>query len=243
MKHLILFCLATLTLFSCCKKPKPGNFKVTLETNVGTQPFAVSTAYADGTGKDFYFNKLKFYLSHVKLIKSDNSEVEIKDAAFFNVDDNNWKSFSAEVDAGTYKGIKFSVGLDPAQNATNPDDYGADEALGPKDDMYWEWLKHRFIVAEGVADTTGNNFLNGNHGLGYHVGTDATYKTATVNGADIVVEEGVEKQITLRLDLLKVFYGTTDTVNMFTEPATQSESGDLPLAIKFAEQFSKAFSY
>lgn len=243
MKYTILFCFATLTFFSCCKKPKPGNFKVQLQTNVGTQPLSFSTSYADGMGKDFYFSKLKFYLSHIKLIKADNTEVEIEDAAFFNFEDSNWKSFSAEVDAGTYKGLKFSVGLDPAQNATNPDNYGNNEALGRKDDMFWDWLKHRFIVLEGTADTTGNSFSGGNIGLVYHVGRDTCYREVSLSGTSFTIEANSNKQLNLNLDLLKVFYGTSDTINMFLQPGTQSEDFDLPTAVKFADQFSKAFSY
>ncbi len=243
IRTLLLFCIVSVSLFSCCKKNKPGNFKILLQANVGSQPLSFSTTYNDGLGKDFYISKLKFYLSHIRLIKPDNSEVEITDVAFFNADDNNWKSVAAEVQAGTYKGLKFSIGLDPTQNATNPDNYSNNDALGPKEDMFWEWQKHRFIVLEGVADTSGNNFTGGNHGLGYHVGTDTTYRTTSISGADIVVEEGVERQLILHLDLMKVFYSSTDTINMFTESATQSETGDLPTAIKFAEQFSKAFAY
>jgi hypothetical protein len=147
-----------------------------------------NTIYNDGAGKEFFFSKLKFYLSHIKLVRADNTEVEIKDAAFLDWSDNNWKSFSANVDAGTYKGIKFFVGLDPQQNAGNPDDYAADEPLGPKDDMFWEWLKHRFVVLEGTADTLGNNFGGGNIGLVYHTGRDTCYREVALSGTRVYSE-------------------------------------------------------
>lgn len=247
MRHCGRFFVVLLTVLSValpgCKDPKEqeGNFTVNIIPYVGTQPLALSTTYADGAGLEFYVGKLKFYLSHVKLVKADNSEVEIAAAAFFNASDNNWTSFSAKVDAGTYKGIKFHVGLDATQNATDPSSYGEEEALGPKDDMYWEWQKHRFIIMEGRADTAGQSFSS-SVGLAYHIGTDATYREVILTGNDIVVNEG-DKAINLNVDLLKVFLNQPAPVNMITQAATQSEGGDLPIALQFADQFSKAFTY
>lgn len=242
MKKFALLLLVPLLWLAGCVDKNKANFTVTLQPYIGSQPLGFSTTYNDGAGKEFYFSKFKFYAAHFKLIRSDNSEIEIKDAAFFDWSDNNWKSFKAEVDAGTYKGLKFYVGLDPQQNATNPDNYKASEVLGPKDDMFWEWLKHRFVVLEGRADTSGQNFTN-SIGLAYHVGTDACYKEVVINGSDVVVSEGGTKSITLKLDLLKVFTEAPAPVNMFTQPATQSEAGDVNIAVQFAEQMAQSFSY
>jgi hypothetical protein len=52
-----------------------------------------------------------------------------------------------------------------------------------------------------------------------------------------------DKSINLNLDLLKVFAAAPEPVNMFTQPGTQSEDADLPVAIQFSNQFSKSFSY
>jgi hypothetical protein len=246
MKNTLIALLLLLGLAGCksCKEEDKGNFTVNLQGYVGSTPLSFSnTIYNDGAGKEFFFSKLKFYLSHIKLVRADNTEVEIKDAAFLDWSDNNWKSFSANVDAGTYKGIKFFVGLDPQQNAGNPDDYAADEPLGPKDDMFWEWLKHRFVVLEGTADTLGNNFGGGNIGLVYHTGRDTCYREVTLSGTEFTVNAEGGKSINLNLDLLKVFAAAPEPVNMFTQPGTQSEDADLPVAIQFSNQFSKSFSY
>lgn len=237
-----LLLLTLVIILPGCKDPdKPkGNFTVNIIPYVGSQAMTLNTTYNDGADKEFYFSKFKFYLAHVKLIKADNSEVEITDVAFYDLGDNNWKSFNANADAGTYKGIKFFVGLDPTQNATNPSDYDEDEPLGPKEDMFWDWQKHRFIVLEGRADTIGQNFSN-SKGLAYHVGTDVTYREVVLTGSDIVVDGN--KAINLNVDLLKVFVSAPAPVNLVTQPATQSEGADLPIANQFADQFSKAFVY
>jgi hypothetical protein len=244
MKHAFILFLPAFICLAGCKDKHEANFTIHLQTYVGSQPLSFSnTTYTDGAGKDFFFSKLKFYASHFRLVKSDNTEVEIKDAAYFDWSDNTWKSVSAQVEAGTYKGLKFWVGLDPQQNATNPDNYPANTPLGPKPDMFWTWLKHRFIVLEGTADTTGNNFGGGVVGLVYHTGRDTCYREVSLTGSDIVVNAGSTKSINLNLDLLKVFTNPPTPIDMFSQPGTQSEDADLNVAIQFSNQFANSFSY
>lgn len=246
MKHKFVILLTTLSVLltvSGCKEKDNSNFTVTLKAFVGAQPLTFSSSYNDGVSKEFYFSGVKFYLSHVKLIREDNSEVEIKDAAFFDYRDNDWKAFKAEVPAGTYKGIKFGIGLDPAQNQIDPDTRPDTDPLGPQEDMYWEWLKHRFINIEGAADTLGTNFSGAIIGLAYHVGRDETYRTATLSNGNFIVQEGSDKEIFLNLDFNKVFFEGANAIDMFAMPGTQSENNDLYIANQFADKFSTAFTY
>lgn len=245
MKNFIIFLLLLLALTGCksCKEPLEGNVIVTLNATVGSQPLSfTNTIYNDGVDKEFYFSKLKFYVSNVRLVRADNVESPLVDVAYFDWADNNWKKFSGNADAGTYKGIKFFVGLSPQQNATNPDDFKDDHPLGPKDDMYWEWLKHRFVNLEGRADTLGNNFLGGSTGLVYHIGRDTCYREVVLTAPEFTVQNTGKKNLQLNLDLLKIFSGA-NAIDMYQQPGTQSEDGDLPIAIKFADKFAQSFTY
>lgn len=245
MKNYVLLTLVLISLAGCksCKENQEGNLIVNLNATVGNQPLNFSnTFYNDGADKEFYFSKLKFYISDVRLVRTDNTEAKFADAAYFDWADNNWKKFSGNADAGTYKGIKFFVGLSPQQNATNPDDFKDDHPLGPKDDMYWEWLKHRFVNLEGRADTLGNNFLGGSTGLVYHVGRDTCYREVVLSSTDFTVQNTGKKNLQLNLDLLKVFTGS-NAIDMFQQPGTQSEDNDLHIAIKFADKFAESFTY
>lgn len=245
MKNYILLFVVLITLAGCksCKENQEGNLIVNLNATVGNQPLNFSnTFYNDGVDKEFYFSKLKFYISNVRLVRADNTEALLADAAYFDWADKSWKKFSGNADAGTYKGIKFFVGLSPQQNATNPDDFKEDHPLGPKDDMYWEWLKHRFVNLEGRADTLGNNFLGGSTGLVYHIGRDTCYREVVLTGAVFTVQNTGKKNLQLNLDLLKVFTGS-NAIDMFQQPGTQSEDNDLHIAIKFADKFAESFTY
>jgi len=235
--------LAFLVSMTSCDKKDKGNFEVQLNGLVGTQPLSFSNSiYNDGEGKEFFFQKLKFFISEVRLVRTDNTEVDVADAAYFDFADKNWKSFSVEAPSGDYKGIKFNVGLNPAQNATNPDNYKASDPLGPKDDMFWEWLKHRFINLEGKAAVAGSGFVN-SVGLVYHVGRDTCYRSVSLADGEFFVPIEGKKTVKLNLDLLKVFKQQPEPIDMFLVPGTQSEDADLAIAIQFANQFSNSFSY
>lgn len=237
--------LSTLLVVTGCKPEKEkGNFSLELKGYVGSQPLSfTNTFYNDGVNKEFFFSKLKFFLSDIYLIKEDNTELKIQDVAFFDFDDNRWRAMNAEVPAGTYKGIRFHVGLSPEQNNANPDAYPVTDPRGPKDDMYWEWLKHRFVNLEGTADTLGQNFSGGVVGLVYHVGRDTCYREVSLTGTTFTVQEGSVKNMNLELDLLKLFKDTPNAIDMFQVPGTQSEDADLHIAIRFADLFAQTFSY
>lgn len=239
----VVWLLALLFVLQACKEPKKeeGNLTVEVRPFVGSQPLSFSTIYTDGN-REFYFSNLKFYLSHIKLIRADGNETEIKDVAYFDHSSTNWKSFKSNVDAGTYKGFTFSVGLDPVQNSTNPLTIDESEPLGPKSDMYWSWLKYRFFVLDGIADTLGNNFAGGNTQLTYHVGRDTCYRTVSLSGDNFTINENEQGTIYIDIDLLKIFQGS-GSIDMFTEHDIQSTDGDLPLAIKFADKAVQSFSY
>jgi len=230
-------------LYSCKKEGNQGTLTVKFAGYVGNEPLSFTDSiYFDGLGNEFYFSTLEMYIAHFSLVKSDNSLVEIDPVVFFNYSAPNWMSFTVNAPVGSYKGILFHFGLDPAQNSTNPQNYSDSVALGPQTNMYWIGMGHRFMALEGRRDTVGGNFVNGT-GLVYHVGTDTCYRTVTINGPAFTISQGTNNQMNLNLDVLKIFYQPNDTLNMVLYPGTQSLSNDLPTAIKFANQITKAFSY
>ncbi|MCS6934414.1 MAG: hypothetical protein NZM35_04590 [Chitinophagales bacterium] len=245
MRQSVILLLISLLLTGCksCKDKTDGNVIIHVHATFGNQPLSfVNTFYNDGAGKEYFFSKLKFYLSHVQLIRTDNTPVPLTDAAYIDWSDEAWKKFIGKADAGTYKGLRFFVGLDKQQNSLKPDDYDADHPLGPKDEMFWEWLGYRFINFEGRADTAGQNFTGGSVGLVYHVGRDTCYREVTLSGAEFTVQNSGKKAIRLNLDLMKIFTGT-DAINAFQYPGTQSEDYDLHIAIRFADRFAQSFDY
>jgi len=248
LSGIILVCTISVALFfmlySCKKEGNQGTLTVKFAGYVGNEPLSfVDSIYADGLGNEFDFQTLQMYIAHFSLVKSNDSLVEIDPVAYFNYSDPNWFSFTVNAPAGSYKGILFHFGLDTAQNSTLPQNYPATNPLGPQTNMFWGAMKHRFMALEGRADAVPSDSFVHATGLVYHVGTDTCYRSVTINGPAFTIVAGTTNQMNLNLDLLKIFYQPNDTLNMILYPGTQSLSNDLPIAIKFSNQITKAFSY
>jgi hypothetical protein len=126
----------------CAKGPEPaantGNLYLELEPTVGTAPLVLgSTAYPTDNGEQFTISTFKYYLSSVKLQRTDGTQYTVPDG-YFLVDAAQPASQHValhDIPAGTYTGLSFVVGVDSARNVA-----GAQTgALDPVKGMFWDW--------------------------------------------------------------------------------------------------------
>lgn len=227
-------------LLSACKE-KPGNLTIQVNTTYGSQGFALNTVYTNPDGRKVKFEKFKMYIAHIALIKNDNSEKEIKDVALLNWEDAGSLKISAKDVDGEYKGIKFYLGLDSLQNNSDPSAFSSSHPLSGDQGLYWTWL-HSYIFEslDGKADTTTSGSANFNLGLSYHVGGNSFYRQVVLyKDFSLCCNNGLT--LNLGFDVQKIFYGTSQQIDVVTERATASD--DLPaLAAKFADNCSQAFT-
>ncbi|MES2620918.1 MAG: MbnP family protein [Bacteroidota bacterium] len=230
-----------LFLFSSCeRKIETGNFTLQFKAKYGEQDFAINTPNTDPEGRRIKLELLRFYLSHITLIKNDNSEIELKDVAL--IDFSNPLSLSYNLDniSGDFKGIKFGAGLDSIQNLTDPSTIDDENPLGNQE-MYWSWMKYIFEVLQAKCDTTttGNGAFNWSPS--YHIGTDAMYRQTELT-KDFSVCCDNKYTLTVWLDVKKIFYGSTQTLDIITQRTTQMGNGEDPaVALTFVNNFSQAF--
>lgn len=239
--------------FTTCKKPaKEGTMTVTFTPTFNNKALSFDSIYADQHGNYLYFSYLALFLSDFNLVKNDNSLVEIDSVIFFDYEnqyDPGWTSFSVTVPTGSYKGITFNVGLDSAQNLTNPGNFPASNPLSPHINMFWDtsttglYWGHRFVDLEG-ASSTNSGFLPINT-LEYHVGTDTCYRTNVVASGSPFSIGGGNNNFNLNLDIYKIFYSGPG-FSFTNYPGTQSNPatpGDISVATQFSNQITQAFSY
>ena len=143
MKYSTVLFLFVAVFISSCHKPKDGSFTLQLKAKYGNQSFAVNTPNTDPQGRRIQIDNLKFYLSHIKLIKTDNSEVELKDVMLCDLGNPNSLSFNNADVKGDFKAIKFSCGVDSVQNLTDPLSVPSSNPLSSDNNMYWSWLNGR----------------------------------------------------------------------------------------------------
>jgi len=238
--HLI-FAFIVLLWVSSCKHPKEGNFTLQVKAKYDAQTFAVGIANSDPLGRRIQIDKLKFYLSHITLVKNDNSELELKDVVLCDLSNPNSLSYNIQNVSGDFKAIKFSCGVDSIQNLTDPLSVPSDNPLSSDNNMYWSWLKYQFQLLDARCDTTTTGAGNFNWFPRYHIGGNSMYRTASLTKSFSVCCEN-KYALSLVLDVKKIFYGA-QTIDIIAENETQSGAGDNPaIAPKFADNFSQAFS-
>ena len=144
---------------------------------------------------------------------------------------------------GDFKAINFGTGVDSIQNNTDPNSstLSTDDPLNGTQGMYWPWLKYRFEVLEARCDTTTTGSGPFNWFPVYHIGLNAQYRSIQLLKNFSVCCENSYTLI-LTLDVKKIFYGDSLTLDIISESGTQMSSSDNPsVAPKFVDNFSKAF--
>lgn len=176
----------------------------------GDQPLELDHKYANSAGDTVLFTLVKFYVSGFALVDTAGGEVPLEglglvDFADPSVDANGYYTFTVKGEPGTYRGLKFDVGVPFDQN--HRDASTQTEPLGPNSGMYWGWNPgYIFCRVEGKVDSIGTakNFA-------YHIGEDNRRKTirlASLSGTSItqyVVADNDNNVFTVIVDCSKFF--------------------------------------
>ncbi|MFC7670545.1 MbnP family protein [Hymenobacter humi] len=142
-------------LTSCESKqdgPAPagaGPVDIEFENVVGSAPLQLnnSTPYTTPAGDQFTVATLRYYISNIKLKKADGTEY-VQPESYYLIDQERLASqrFTiANVPAGTYTGLTFTLGVDAARNVA-----GAQTGALAPSDMFWDWTSgYIFTKLEG----------------------------------------------------------------------------------------------
>lgn len=236
--------LLIMVAISGCKEPndEPKN-RLTLNfaAKFGADDFALNTVYTNTDGRKMRFEKFKFFVSHITLIKNDNSQVELKDVAIIDFSKPTSLKLSADLNEGDFKAIRIGLGVDSIQNLTDPQQAPTSSALHSSQtgEMYWSWLKYIHTFIEGKYAEVGSENYYG--AVLYHIGTDELYRTVTFNKAINVCCEK-ETTHTVTLDVKRIFDGPP-VIDLPTEGVTESQTSKYAIAQKFVGNFEQSFSF
>ncbi len=223
-----------LGLIVACDDNENQTVNLTINGEVGTQPFQFLTDYVSSTGHRYYFTKLSFYISNVKLVRADGTKELLKDVELFSF--KTPVTISGEVPRDNYTAIEFGIGLDSLQNAGNPADFDPEHPQSYANAPYWGWAsKYIFAQVEGksasnTTDAPTQNFL-------YHTGLDSLYRIVTISKAIEVGADKVNADITMKVD--KLFSGSY-IIDMFNEPLSQT-TDNYDLARRITDNFGTCF--
>jgi hypothetical protein len=244
LPFLVLFATAS-ALVSGCKKDADtqptttttGTVSFEMENRVGTKALALDgTAYTTAAGETFTVSTLKYYISNIKLTKTDGSiyaapgEYHLIDAA-----KPSSSSFTvSNVPTGDYSGVSFVVGVD--STATKGDPLALTGDLNPANNMYWAWATgHIFLKLEGAVTSASPAKALTCHIGGYRAPYSAIVTAApSLNGNTLLVRADHAPEIHFAADVLKIFNGPTG-FTLSTFPTTMMPSAS---SVKVAQNYA-----
>ena len=249
MKKLLLILIIPF-LFASCEdglfpnKTKEGTLDLNFKAFYGDENLVLGNFYdyPDGKGSKISFDRLKFYISDIKL--GDNAS--ISDALIFDFRENhssaatssNGETISIEdITVGDYEKIDFGVGLNAALNASNPADYKSSEALS-QTEMYWDWRgSYIFAMIEGNLDTDGDGV--GDVPFLYHPGSDALFRDVSFS-TPITIEKKETTTINLEINTKDIFITSNGAFDIEAEPLSHSGPTDEEVAQEIMTNLTNA---
>lgn len=223
--------LLMLLLFSSCNKENitnEANVELNWSVSLDGNKLSNNTVYEHPQGFPFKMSDFKIYFSNFTL-KDDKGNIiplQMKDTPgaeqgvfLFWLDKN--MSFSGYVPAGRYTQLNFDIGLRPALNDQNPNQFSKEHPLSRNTDMFWDMTKYRFIVLEGAAD----NLENGSFSLvyTYHIGGDDFLRNRSID-IDLNVTESGQTSVPLAIDFRRLFSDGVTPIDMTTFFSYHSQS-------------------
>jgi hypothetical protein len=220
----VLLLVAILPLAACKDDDKPDDPKptansLTLELQHNgpddATPLRLNTTYRTATGFDYRLTKLDYYVSNVKLTRTDGT-IWTEPASYHLVrvagaPADNPTIELTNVPFGDYTSITFGVGIDATANHTG--DQAGD--LSPNNGMIWNWLTgYKFWVMEGdILPATGTS-----QNMQLHIGSDNNYQTQTLT---------FPTTATVRVDIAPEAHVFVNTNRVFGDPAQPATVLDL----------------
>ena len=243
--------------FSGCHKPgstdnppAKANPVITLkfQASASGNPLVFGNVISNpGNGQRYFINTLLFYVGNARLVKSDGTEDSLKKVLLVNFDDNIntddpthdpatvGTSFSFSIPGGTYKAIRFGIGVPASLNGHSKTgkfstDYPSGDPLGYYRGTYWSsWDNYRTEIIEGKVDSSKSNASTPTSPFGYHTGFDSLYREIEFTD-NFSLDKGQSHTITIDLDVNKIFYNSSYQTNLITEASTNM-SGTLSEAL------------
>ncbi len=234
MKHFtaILLSLMLLTFFACNRSD--GEVTLRIAGQFQEKDFALNTPYTSSSGQYMEFIDFKFYLSNIVLIDEKDEEVELSEVILYKF--KTPENIQAAVPSGTYKAIRFDIGLNEDLNASDPNTFEVEHPLSYAHNTHWDWASmYRFVMMDGRVDTTqADNFAKT---FSYHTGFDDLWRTTTIE-QEFTVSEEENTNLVLNLQIDQIFNGSKP-VDVFEENVSHSLTD---IATRLSDNFVESLS-
>jgi hypothetical protein len=189
-----------------CSYPAP-TLALHFEHVVGALPYSTATVYQDSSGRSFQLSTARFYTSSPALVQGGSTTPISKYLQVVAGNDVNYTL--GQVNAGSYSGFQFDLGVDSVTNHSDPLLFPEGHALAatsPTND-HWTWnVGYVFLKIIGDADTSAARTGVLNFHFEMHIATDPLLSRITLaKNFDLV--EGQTQTLNIKVDWMKAFSG------------------------------------
>lgn len=183
-----------------------GEVRVEIEPVFGGKPLGFdSLGLENGAGQKMSVARLDMHLSEIALQQADGTWSGLRDwSAYLSLREGRNGFTLSGVPAGSYKSMRFLVGLRPEVNASDATKRPAGHPLNPTvSSLWWGWSGgYVFLAIEGAWQRADHSYS----GYSFHVATDA--QLMSVELPLTLNLEGAAK-VTLELEAARIFKDVT----------------------------------
>tara|TARA_B100001093_G_scaffold516855_1_gene596703 strand:+ start:77 stop:1027 length:951 start_codon:yes stop_codon:yes gene_type:complete len=136
--------------------------------------FYLDQNYELDENKTFSFNRMEYYLNINSVNQLDGTSTSFEEL-YLLVDPTINQYYLGNYDLEELNQLNFHIGVSPEVNHNDPTEWANGHPLAPQNpSMHWGWAAgYRFIAAEGMVDTDGDEVLE--TALQYHAVSDDYY--------------------------------------------------------------------
>lgn len=246
MKIFNLIIAFSILTFSACKPEEPvvdppKNTGVSLTMKFSPKfkgtPVSWAMAYVNNSADTMSFDKVKYIMSNFVLEKENGELFYIPDGyAYLSLKDGRDSVVFKNLPTGTYKSIRFTLGLDSAVNHSDPASRALDHPLSPSlNEMHWGWAGgYIFNIVEGYYKNNGANAA-----FSYHVALEKNSRTHS-----FVETYKMDKNSRMVFDInLDKYFDNVITFGIKKDGA-YSHSADVdPVMDKFIQNMNGVFEF
>lgn len=215
-KILAIAIIISLTVGACKKPSDPidevptpttGTLKLEFDNVVGGESLVLDdSAYLNQNGDTFTVSTFKYYISNVKLYKSNGDRYDVPNSYYLinaSIPSSSIVTIN-DIPNATYTSIEFMIGVDSTRNVSGVQS----GALDPGNNMFWSWSSGYVMVKfEGTSPQSSASQNSVLYHIGGFTGTNNVLKTITpdLQSNSIVITSSTTPEIHLVTDLLEMF--------------------------------------
>lgn len=241
MKNIFgLFALLLIVFSSCRDDDREANLNLVFQANFGTDILELNKEYKMLDGKAFLISRSDFFLSDVRLVADNGTEVDLFDyiQVDFESSPGGVSFLAKDLPSQNYETLRFGLGLNEDLNKTEPIDYDLNDPLS-NSGYYWSaWDSYIFSKTEGRVDEDGDGSIT--DGWIFHTGKDELFREVSISlDKEIEHNKNGADEIRITVDHKVLFESNGEAVDL----GIIHDPTDLEVLGGFMDRIVSSFSY